>query len=400
MIHVNRRIRSLVPSGTVAMASKVRDMISAGVDIIDLTAGEPDYDTPDHILDEAFRAASSGQTRYTSVAGTLQLREAIADQYKHKHELAYNPLNIIVGTGGKQMIFNAMMASLEPGDEVIIPAPYWPSFPDIVTFAGGKPVIVNSSIKSDYKITPTKLHSVISSSTRWLFINSPNNPTGAVYSRNELLEIARVLQMYPDVSVLCDDIYESILFDGHTFSNLAMVALELMDRILLVGGVSKSDAMTGWRIGYAAGPEDFISRMTILQGQSTTCASSISQAAALAALTGRRDHIRSWNSAYQARRDMVFEKLHDVPGLTLYKPEGAFYHYIDCTGLLGSRMPDGGILDNDVQLSTYLLEMAYVGVVPGSVFGGEGCIRLCFACSEEKLDQACRRITHSLDKLI
>ena len=400
MIHENRRIRSLVPSGTVAMASKVRDMISAGMDIIDLTAGEPDYNTPDHILDEAFRAARSGQTRYTAVAGTLTLREAIADQYKHKHELAYNPRNIIVGTGGKQMIFNAMMASLEPGDEVIIPAPYWPSFPDIVTFAGGKPVIVNCSVKSDYKITPTKLYSVISSSTRWLIINSPNNPTGAVYSRNELLDIARVLQMYPDISVLCDDIYESILFDGRIFSNLAMVAPEMMDRILLVGGVSKSDAMTGWRIGYAAGPEDFISQMTILQGQSTTCASSISQAAALAALSGRRDHIKSWNVAYQVRRDLVFEKLHDTPGLTLYKPEGAFYHYIDCTGLLGSRTPDGGILDNDIQLSTYLLEMANVGVVPGSVFGGEGCIRLCFACSEEKLDHACRRIKHSLDKLI
>ena len=398
-MQVGNRIREIRASGTVTLAQKVRELVETGVDIIDLTEGQPDFSTASFVIDEAFKAAKEGQTRYTAVAGTPQLRQAISLKLLNDNSLTYHPNDIVVGTGGKQLIFNALMVSLNLGDEVIIPAPFWPSYPDVVTFAGGQPVIVTCHQSSGFKISATALEEAINTKTRWLILNSPGNPTGSVYTRTELANLADVLRRHPQVSILSDDIYEKIIYDTVSFATMAEVAPDLKDRTLVVNGVSKAYAMTGWRIGYAAGPVEFVNEMIKLQGQSTTNASSVSQAAALAALTGRQEYLREWGLIYQKRRNLVYEMLSSIDGLVPSIPEGAFYHFVQCRDFIGRSIPDGQIIESDLELANYLLTNALVAVIPGSVFGCSGYFRLCFASSQKKLSKACIQIGDALGKL-
>ncbi len=387
-MQLSQRIRRVRVSGTIRLADMVRKRVASGGKVYNLAEGEPDFDTPAFVVDAAHRAALAGQTRYTPVAGTPALREAIAAKLRNENGLVCDADEVIVGTGAKQLIFNALLAGVNDGDEAIIPAPYWVSYGDMVSMADGKPVIVDCS-GTGLKITPDALAAAITVRTRWLILNSPGNPGGAVYSASELSALAEVLRKYPDVAVICDDIYEKILFTGTPFATMAQVAPDLADRVLTVNGVSKSHAMTGWRIGYAAGPKEFIAAMTKLQGQSTTNASSVSQAAALAALTGPQDTIREWGRIYLRRRDRVIAAIAATPGLHAGPPDGAFYVFVDCTALLGRTAPDGTVIDTDIVLSEYLLAAAGVALVPGTEFGGPGHLRLCFAKSDDEVAGAC-----------
>lgn len=398
-MQLSEKIKSVRVSGTVKLAQMARELKSAGRDIIELSEGEPDFDTPEHVVEAAHRAASSGQTRYTAVAGTLPLRQAICEKFSNDNKITFRPEEIIVGTGAKQLIFNALLATMNPGDEAIIPAPYWVSYPDMVKIADGIPVTVECGPEQEFKISAEALENVITKRTRWLILNSPGNPSGAVYSASELAGLADVLRRHPGISVISDDIYEAIVFDGLEFATMASVAPDLADRILTVNGVSKSYAMTGWRIGYAGGPADLIGAMTKLQGQSTTNPSSIGQAAALAALNGPQDFLSVWLSAYSQRRHLVQSRLEGVPGLTLQSPKGAFYHFIKCSRLSGRRTPAGDRLASDTDFSSFLINHAGVALVPGSEFGSPGYVRLCFAKSEHELAEACRRIRDAVSDL-
>jgi len=398
-MQISDRIRRARVSGTVKLAQQARDLEEAGTDIIQLAEGEPEYDTPRHIIDAAFEAAHQGDTRYTAVAGTTPLRTAVCSKFQRDNAVAYEPGQIIVGTGAKQLIFNALLATLDPADEVIIPAPYWVSYPDMVKVADGVPVIVDCPAHQAFKITAEDLDNAITAKTRWLLLNSPCNPTGAVYSAEELHALADVLRNHPQVAIMCDDIYEKIIFDEARFATMVQVAPDLFDRVLTINGVSKSYAMTGWRIGYAGGPADLIDAMTKLQGQSTTNPSSIGQAAALAALNGPQAFLDQWSARYRVHRDLVFDRMTRIPGLSLQQPTGAFYHFIACSDLLGRQTPDGSILQADTDLSEYLLQVAGVGLVPGSEFGAPGYLRLCFAKSENELRTACDRIEDAIGRL-
>lgn len=397
-MQISDRLNRARVSGTVRLSQAARDLRAAGHEVIDLGEGEPDFDTPAHIVDTAFRAAREGATRYTDVAGTSELRRAVARRFCELYGLNCQPEDIIVGTGAKQLIFNALLATLDPGEEVIIPAPHWVSYPDMVTIAEGRPVVAQCGPQTGYKLTADTLASLLTPKTRWLILNSPCNPTGAVYSAQELAQLASILRDHPQVAVMSDDIYREIVFDG-AFATMARVAPDLADRVLTVDGVSKSYAMTGWRIGYAAGPANLIAAMTKLQGQSTTNASSVSQAAALAALEGPQDFLADWTAAYDRRRDLIMQQLEGVDGLVFTRPQGAFYHFIECSGLLGRTDPRGQRIVTDNDLSLYFLENAGVSLVPGSEFGLPGHLRLCFAKSDQQLMRACRTIREAVESL-
>ena len=392
MALIAQSLSRIKPSPTIAVTSKARELKEAGRDVIGLGAGEPDFDTPDNIKEAAIRAIQSGDTKYTAVDGTPALKKAICAKFKRENGLDYTPDQITVGTGGKQVIFNAMLATIDPGDEVIIPAPYWVSYPDIVLLFGGVPVAVPCPAEKGFKLQPADLEKAITPKTKWLILNSPNNPTGADYSRAELQALTDVLVRHPHVHILTDDMYEHLVYDGFEFVTPAQIEPRLYDRTLTVNGVSKAYAMTGWRIGYAAGPKDLIKAMAKVQSQSTTNPSSISQAASVEALNGTQDFIPARAEAFRQRRDLVVRMLNEADGITCHKPEGAFYVFPSCAGCIGKTTPEGKVIETDEDFVTYLLESQGVAVVQGSAFGMAPFFRISYATSIEQLEEACRRI--------
>jgi len=386
------RLDRVKPSPTMAITAKAQELRARGVDVIGLGAGEPDFDTPEPVKHAAKAAMDAGQTKYTPVDGTAELKDAVAAKFKRDNGLAYAREQITVGTGGKQVIFNALFATVEAGCEVVIPAPYWVSYPDMVRLCGGEAVTVETSEAGGFKITPAGLHNAITERTSWLILNSPGNPTGAAYTADELRALAEVLRRHPHVRVLTDDIYEPVIYDGFRFATMAQVAPDLHDRVLTVNGVSKAYAMTGWRIGYAGGPRELIAAMGKIQSQSTSGPSSIGQAAAAAALNGDQDVVAERASAFQQRRDRVVAWLNDIPGLSCRTPEGAFYVYPSCAGVIGRVAPDGTRIDGDEAFVQYLLTHANVACVPGAAFGSSPYLRISYATSMDALETACRRI--------
>jgi len=389
---ISTRLNSIKPSPTLAVVRKTFELKKAGIDIIALGAGEPDFDTPDNIKEAAIKAIKDGFTKYTNVEGVPALREAIQAKFKRENNIDYDLDEIIVSTGGKQVIYNLFMASLDDGDEVIIPAPYWVSYPDMVLLAGGVPVFANCDIKSNFKLSGTTLERLITSKTKWLIINSPSNPTGASYSRQELENIAEILRKHPHIHVMSDDIYEHITFDGFKFYTLAQIAPDLKERIFTVNGVSKAYSMTGWRIGYGAGSKVLIKAMTIIQSQSTSNPCSISQVAAIEALNGTQDYVKDNALNFQKKRDLVLSILERIKCFECYKPEGAFYLFIKCDKIFGAKTKSGKVISNSNDFGEYLLEEARVAVVPGIAFGLEGYFRISYATSMEELEEACLRI--------
>ena len=392
MAFLSAAIQRIQPSATLAVTGKAADLKAAGRDIISLGAGEPDFDTPDFVKDAAIAAIRKGQTKYTAVDGTRELKEAIRAKFSRDNNLDYGLDQITVNVGGKQTIFNALVATLDPGDEVIIPAPYWVSYPDIVAFCGATPVTIAAGIETGFKITPAQLDAAITPRTRWLILNSPSNPTGAAYSAAELRALGEVLLRHPHVWVLTDDMYEHIVYDSFEFATIADVVPALYDRTLTVNGASKAYAMTGWRIGFAGGPAPLIKAMAKIQSQSTSNPCSIAQAAVVAALNGPQDFLVERNAAFAARRDLVVSMLNQATGLRCARPEGAFYVYPDCAGLIGKTTPDGKILTNDEAVAAYLLDSEGVAVVHGAAFGGSPAFRISYATSTQALEDACRRI--------
>lgn len=380
------------PSPTIAISTKARELKAAGRDVIALSAGEPDFDTPENIRDAAKAAIDAGKTRYTAPDGIPELKEAICAKFKRDNGLDYKPSQISVSTGGKQVLYNALVATLNPGDEVIIPAPYWVSYPDMVLLAGGEPVAIECGIDADFKLTPAQLEAAITPKTKWLIFNSPSNPTGAGYSAAELKAITDVLMRHPHVWVMTDDMYEHLAYEGFTFATPAQVEPGLYDRTLTVNGVSKAYAMTGWRIGYAGGPESLIKAMGKVQSQSTSNPSSVSQWAAVEALNGPQYYI-SWSLAhFQRRRDLVVSMLNQASGLRCPTPDGAFYVYPDCSGCIGKTAPSGNVIASDEDFATELLEAEGVAVVFGAAFGVSPCFRVSYAEADEVLTAACERI--------
>ena len=391
---VSNSLKRIKPSPTIAVTSKAREMRAAGKDVIGLGAGEPDFDTPDNIKEAAIQAIKRGDTKYTAVDGTPALKMAIKEKFSRENNLTYELDQISVGTGGKQVLYNAFMATLNPGDEVIIPAPYWVSYPDMVLLAGGKPKIVKCSEKNEFKITPAELKKAISKKTKWLIINSPSNPTGSCYTKEEIQELSKILIKNKKVFILSDDIYEHITYDGFEFFTIAQLK-SLKDRVLTMNGVSKSYSMTGWRIGYGAGPKDIIKAMAKIQSQSTTNPSSISQAAAVEALNGTQDFIKTRSESFKERRDFVVENLNNIEGLSCLKPNGAFYVFPNCKKLLGKKTK----LKTDKDFVEKLLEKSEVAVVQGSAFGLDGYFRISYATSMDNLKKALERIKSFCESL-
>jgi len=392
MALIAERLNRIKPSATMGVSGRAQELKAQGMDIISLGAGEPDFDTPDNAKEAAISAIKLGETKYTLVPGTLALREAISEKFKRENGLDYAPSQIQVASGGKQSIYNAIMATVEEGDEVIIPAPYWVSYPDIVLLAGGTPVIVEGYAKNDFKITSEQLEEAITPKTKWLLINSPSNPTGAAYSEHELTKITNTLLKHSNVYIMTDDIYEHLIFDDFIFKTIAQVEPKLYERTLTVNGVSKAYAMTGWRIGYAAGPENLIQAMNKVQSQSTSHASSISQAAAVEALNGPQDFIADNNKIFRERRELVTTLLNQADGIECKTPQGAFYVYPSCAGLIGKKTKDGKVLKTDLDVATYFLEEEGVAVVFGAAFGLSPFFRISYATSTEILADACERI--------
>jgi aspartate aminotransferase len=386
------RLNNIKPSPTFAVVKKVAEMKAAGRKVIGLGAGEPDFDTPDWIKDAASTAMKNGQTKYTAVEGTADLRTAIAAKFLRDNNLTYAPDQIIVCTGGKQVLFNAIMATMNAGDEFVIPAPYWVSYVDMVELAGGTPVVVPCYEDTNYKITPAKLRASITAQTKWVMLNSPSNPTGAAYTEQELRALADVLLEFPNVWVMADDIYEHLVYDGFKFKTIAEVEPKLYARTLTCNGVSKAYSMTGWRIGYAGGPKELIKQMAAIQGHSTSNPSSISQAAAVAALNGDQTFLNEWRRVYTERRNLVVGLLNSCAGLSCPKPEGAFYVYVSCAGCIGKITPDGRKINSDEDFVTYLLEIEGVAAVHGAAFGLSPYFRISYATSTEALKDACARI--------
>ena len=391
---VSNNLKRIKPSPTIAVTSKAREMRAAGKDVIGLGAGEPDFDTPDNIKDAAIEAIKRGETKYTAVDGTPKLKKAIQGKFTRENNLSYELDQISVGTGGKQVLYNVFMATLNPGDEVIIPAPYWVSYPDMVLLAGGKPKIVKCSEKNEFKITPDELKKAIGKKTKWLIINSPSNPTGSCYTKNEIEELSKILIKNKNVYILSDDIYEHITYDNFKFFTIAQIKA-LKDRTLTMNGVSKSYSMTGWRIGYGAGPKDIIKAVAKIQSQSTTNPSSISQAAAVEALNGTQDFIKTRSDSFKERRDYVVDTLNSINGLSCLKPSGAFYVFPNCKKLLGKKTK----LKTDKEFVEKLLEKAEVAVVQGSAFGLDGYFRISYATSMENLKKALDRIKSFCESL-
>ncbi len=392
MPFLSQSLGRIKPSPTIAVSTKARELKAAGRDVIGLGAGEPDFDTPDNIKEAAILAIREGQTKYTAVDGTPALKQAVVAKFKRENGLDYTTDQVTVGAGGKQVIFNSMVATIDPGDEVIIPAPYWVSYPDIVLLCGGTPVVVDCPSQTGFKLQPADLEAAITPKTKWIILNSPNNPTGAAYSRDEMKALTDVLMRHPHVHVMTDDMYEHLVYDDFEFVTPAQVEPGLYDRTLTMNGVSKAYAMTGWRIGYAAGPKDLIKAIAKVQSQSTTNPSSISQAAAVEALNGTQDFIPVRAEAFKARRDMVVDMLNAAEGISCHKPEGAFYVYPSCAGCMGKSTPEGKRLDTDEDFAGYLLESVGVAVVHGAAFGFSPFFRVSYATSMEALTEACTRI--------
>ena len=388
---ISNNLKKIKPSPTLAVTQKARELKAAGKDVIGLGAGEPDFDTPDNIKQAAISAIDAGDTKYTAVDGTPKLKKAIIEKFKRENKLNFETDQISVGAGGKQIIYNAMMATLNQGDEVIISAPYWVSYPDIVLLAGGNPVIVKCSEKESFKISPEKLKNAITEKTKWLMLNSPSNPTGSCYTESEINSLADILKKHKQIHILSDDIYEHITYENFKFFTIAQVK-ELEDRILTMNGVSKSYAMTGWRIGYAAGPKDLIKAMAKIQSQSTTNPSSISQAAAVEALNGKQDFIVERTKSFQQRRDFVLNELKSIKGVSCLKPEGAFYVFPSCSSLLGKKDPNEKFLKTDDDFVESLLENQGIAVVQGSAFGLNGFFRISYATSMDNLKKAMKKI--------
>ncbi|WP_417769541.1 pyridoxal phosphate-dependent aminotransferase [Stappia sp.] len=379
------------PSATIAVTNKARELKAAGRDVIGLGAGEPDFDTPENVKAAAIAAINEGKTKYTAVDGIPELKAAICAKFKRENGLDYEPSQVSVGTGGKQVLYNALIATINPGDEVIVPTPYWVSYPDMVLLAGGEPVIVEAD-KSTFKITPEALEAAITPKTKWLIFNSPSNPSGAAYSRDELKVLTDVLMRHPHVWIMSDDMYEHLVYDGFEFTTPAQVEPKLHDRTLTVNGVSKAYAMTGWRIGYAGGPAELIKAMAKVQSQSTSNPSSIAQWAAVEALNGPQDFIPANNEVFKSRRDLVVSMLNQAKGLSCPVPEGAFYVFPSCAGTLGMTAPSGKVIETDEDFVTELLETEGVAVVQGSAFGLGPNFRISYATSTEALEEACTRI--------
>jgi aspartate aminotransferase len=392
---ISNSLKRIKPSPTLAVSQKARKLKAAGKDVIGLGAGEPDFDTPENIKQAAIDAINRGDTKYTAVDGTPELKKAIVNKFKRENNLEYSPNEITVGTGGKQVIYNALVATLNKGDEVIIPAPYWVSYPDMVLLAGGNPKIVKCNENDGFKLTPKNLKKAITKKTKWLILNSPSNPTGVSYSREEIEALSEVLIKNKNVHILSDDIYEHITYDNFNFFTIAQVS-KLKNRTLTMNGVSKSYAMTGWRIGYAAGPKEIIKAISKIQSQSTSNPSSISQAAAVEALNGNQDFIQKRSDAFNERRDFVVNSLNNIKGLSCLKPNGAFYVFPSCKKLLGKKTK----LKTDSDFVEKLLEEANVAVVQGSAFGLDGYFRISYATSKEKLQIAMERIKSFCESLI
>ena len=399
MVELSHSIKRIKPSATMAVTQKARELKAAGKDIIGLGAGEPDFDTPENIKKAAIQAINCGDTKYTPVDGTPELKKAIKAKFKRENNLDYELDEISVGTGGKQIIFNAFAVSLNESDEVIIPAPYWVTYPDVVNYFNGKPIFVQCGEESGFKITPQQLENTINQSTKWFILNSPSNPTGSCYTKNELLELANVLKKYPHVNIMTDDLYEHLIYDDNEFHTFASIAPELKERILTLNGVSKAYAMTGWRIGYAGGNASLIKAMGKLQSQSTSNPTSISQAAAVEALNGDNSFIAERAKVFKGRRDFLINELTSMNGITCRVPEGAFYVFPSCKGVIGKVDESNNKITNDEEFTTSLLEHAGVAVVQGSAFGLEGYFRISYATSDENLKNACVRMRDFLNKL-
>ena len=391
---VSNSLKRIKPSPTIAVTSKAREMRAAGTDVIGLGAGEPDFDTPDNIKEAAIEAIRKGDTKYTAVDGTPTLKKAIQAKFSRENHLSYELDQISVGTGGKQVLYNAFIATINKGDEVIIPAPYWVSYPDIVLLAGGKPKIIKCDEKNNFKLTPEKLKKAVSKKTKWIIINSPSNPTGSGYTKDEIIALSKILMKYKNLYILSDDIYEHITYDGFKFFTIAQIE-KLKSRTLTMNGVSKSYSMTGWRIGYAAGPKEIIKAMAKIQSQSTSNPTSISQAAAVEALNGTQDFILERSNSFKERRNFVVDSLNNIKGISCLSPEGAFYVFPNCKKLLNKKTK----LKTDKDFVEKLLEKAEVAVVQGSAFGLDGYFRISYATSMENLKKAMKRIKTFCDSL-
>ena len=388
---ISDSLKRIKPSPTIAVSQKAKELKAAGKDVIGLGAGEPDFDTPENIKNAAIKAIKDGDTKYTTVDGTNALKEAIVKKFKRENNISYTVDQITVGAGGKHVIYNLMMATLNKGDEVIIPAPYWVSYPDIVLLAGANPVVIECSEEQGFKLSAKDLESKINNNTKWLILNSPSNPTGACYSEQEIKNLSQVLKRNPHVNILSDDIYEHITYDGFKFFTIAQIP-EIKNKVVTMNGVSKSYAMTGWRIGYAAGDREIIKAIAKIQSQSTTNPSSISQAAAVEALNGKQDFISVRAKAFQERRDFVVNSLNAIEGINCIKPNGAFYVFPSCKGLIGKKDKNGKKITSDTDFVESLLENNEVAVVQGSAFGLEGFFRISYATSMDKLQEAMKRI--------
>jgi aspartate aminotransferase len=391
-MQVSAALKRIQPSATLAMTSRTLELKRQGIDVISLGVGEPDFDTPDHIKEAAIKAIRDGKTKYTNVDGTAELKEAIAFKFQRDNGLTYASDQITVNVGGKHTLFNAMVATVDPGDEVIVPAPYWVSYPDVVQFAGGTPVFIAAGADQNYKIKPEQLEAAITERTKWVILNSPSNPTGAAYSADELKALGDVLERHPQVWIFADDMYEHIIFDDFKFATIAEVCPSLYERTLTVNGCSKAYAMTGWRIGFAGGASWLIKAISKLQSQSTSNPCSIAQAASVAALTGPQEFLRERSARFQERRDLVVSMLNQINGMSCPRPEGAFYVYPEFAGLMGKTTPKGQTIATDEDMVGYLLDDARVAAVHGGAFGLSPAMRISYATSDALLTEACERI--------
>ena len=396
---ISSRVNNIKPSLTIATNMKAQELKRAGKDIIVLAAGEPDFDTPEHIKNAAIKAINDGFTKYVPGKGTPDLQQAIQKKFKQDNGLDYDLSNITVGVGGKHIIYNAFSATINSGDEVIIPAPYWVSYPDIVILNDGVPVVVECGEESGFKLNPENLEKNITKKTKWLMLNSPSNPTGSLYSKQELIALGEILKKHEQIYVLSDDIYEKIVYDDHKFHTFAEVCPDLKDRTLTMNGLSKSYCMTGWRVGYAAGPSNVINAMNKVQSQNVSSTASISMAASVEALNGDQSFISSNNESFLRRRNLVVKHLNETPGLSCRTPEGAFYVFASCKGVLGKKTESGKILNTDGDFMDYLLEDVGVAGVQGSAFGLEGFFRISYATSDSILEDACQRIKNACSRL-
>ena len=398
MSFFSQRVSRIQPSPTISITAKAKKLKQEGKKIIDFSAGEPDFDTPDNIKQAAVKAIEDGQTKYTPVNGTKELIEAIIKKFKRENDLIFESDEITVGCGGKQVIYNALVATIEKGDEIIIPAPFWVSYPDMALLVEGHPIVLDCTIENNFKINPQDLENKITNRTKWVILNSPSNPTGAFYSELELQNLAKILLKHPHVWVMCDDLYEHIIFDDLKFKNILQVDNKLKSRTFVVNGVSKAYAMTGWRLGYGAGPQELIKEISKIQSQSTTHTSSISQAAAIEALNNSDEFINKNKKIFQERRDLIFSKLKDCSSLQVFLPQGSFYVYVCCNDLIGKKKDDGTEIKNDIDLSDYFLDEG-VAVVPGEAFGCSNFFRISFATSNEDIIEGCDKIISVCKKL-